>query len=181
MSARYDGAQGAPWESILAMWASANARHWLEVRGCSMWPVLRDGDRVLVAGGTLKPGAIVAYLRADTAPTALYVHRLLAQCTQCEADAAHWIVTKGDNNSWIDRPAPRRVVLGHVIALQRHNASVWLDGRIQAGLGDCIAWSACSDSVADRRLSTNLIIRTLAARLIELQIFCQALGQRKET
>jgi len=87
---------------------------WLSVRGDSMAPVVRDGDRLLVApcAGARAPreGTIVIAKH----PSGLVAHRLVGLSNGTA-------VTRGDARSRDDGPLDVREILGEVIAIDTSN------------------------------------------------------------
>jgi hypothetical protein len=83
---------------------------WLTLRGGSMAPVLRDGDRLLAApfrsGETPREGAVVI----TSGPAGLVAHRLVARSRGA-------VVTRGDACVRDDAPIPVGDVLAEVIAV----------------------------------------------------------------
>lgn len=95
------------------------------VRGSSMSPALRTGDRVVIAAaepGALSPGEIV--LIGGERPR---VHRVV----RVDLDAGR-IVTRGDTLAQDDPPAPLADVVGRVVSVDRK-----LGARVRAWLGYC--------------------------------------------
>lgn len=83
----------------------------VRVRGGSMAPLLRDGDRVEIAPARWPlPGDLVAFEAADGR---LVVHRLLGYRWTAGGLAC---VTQGDAGPAPDSPVPRGRLLGRVVA-----------------------------------------------------------------
>ncbi len=93
----------------------------LAIKGFSMYPVLRSGDRVTVdpeTGETLSCGELIAFYQKDDAAC----HRLIALE---ERDGAVWIRTKGDAILQEDPPTPLSQVIGKIVRIERKGRS-WI-------------------------------------------------------
>lgn len=93
----------------------------LEVRGDSMLPALRPGDRVLlqpVAPGDLRMGDLVAVRRGRQAVT----HRVIGR------RAGAWLL-KGDNRWRADPPLDPGRLLGKVVAVEGSAGAALLEGE----------------------------------------------------
>ena len=90
----------------------------LTVLTSSMEPDLRPGDVVLlreVDPSAIRPGDVLTYLPAGSAPDALPVtHRLTGFVAA--ADGSQDLILKGDANSVPDAPVPAAAVQGRVVA-----------------------------------------------------------------
>src|SRR5262249_52080652 len=84
---------------------------WLTLRGHSMSPTLRDGDRILVvpfgASDIPQAGDLVITNRSGT----LVAHRLVARTPR-------GFVTRGDARQWNDTPVGREDLLARVIGVE---------------------------------------------------------------
>lgn len=100
----------------------------LDVRGSSMYPLLRDGDGVLVSCGAASPAAgdVVAFLVEKQ----VWTHRLRRVDTR--PDGVRY-VSRGDNVAQYDAPWPANRFLGRVIACERSDNQRRL--ALDAGLG----------------------------------------------
>ena len=82
------------------------------MKGYSMFPYLRPGDRGIVQKCTaaeLKPGDIIVfYLQSN-----LVAHRFLHQ-------EGEFLTAKGDNNFRPDTPVPVQQLVGKLIAMERN-------------------------------------------------------------
>jgi signal peptidase len=82
-------------------------------RGSSMYPFIRDGDRVTVfpiAGAGFQPGDVVAFV--ENGAGRLVVHRIIA-------DSSGVFLMQGDNNPAPDGWVPLANVLGRVTLVER--------------------------------------------------------------
>jgi len=87
-----------------------------EVRGDSMLPTLRSGDRVTVAPPgerSLRPGCLVAWRNSDS----LVVHRFVQMLPDDR------FLTAGDAVDHRDAPTPGESLLGVVISVERDGKS----------------------------------------------------------
>ena len=121
-------------EAIVDLWSQAGPEHDVCVRGNSMWPLIRAGDRVRVMHGLsgLRWGDIVAYQREDR----LIVHRLI-RIVRREGEL--FFQTQGDNASSRDPAVSAGRVLGRVVALRRAGSWLRLDTRLMRGIGWVLA------------------------------------------
>ena len=87
---------------------------WIPVGGASMWPTLRDGDRVVVSPGEpLQFGDIAAFVGRDRK---LVVHRYVGR----RKGSQRFL---GDACSDMDRPVEPDAVLGRVTRYERDGTS----------------------------------------------------------
>jgi len=95
-------------------------------RGCSMLPMLREGDRLLVkhlSPTTLSRGDIVVYKCEDQ----YLAHRLL--CIRNKNQPSCEMVAKGDNSPTRDRPFGADSLVGKVVEIERDGRTIRLDDR----------------------------------------------------
>lgn len=113
---------GGVLDGALEVWSQARKHQWFPVTGRSMLPLLRDGDRVLVAHGCacVRQGTIVAFWRDGD----LIVHRVLRVA---RSQAGITFITKGDNIAHCDHPLSRDQLVGRVLIIQRGDRVVSLD------------------------------------------------------
>jgi hypothetical protein len=105
------------------------------VRGGSMAPLLKDGDRVRIARARLYlPGDIVAFRAGDGR---IVAHRLLGYRLHQGRLAG---ITQGDAVAQPDPPVPFGQLLGRVVSHFR--------GEEKAGLEPLVSWSARAGAVA---------------------------------
>lgn len=118
----------APADHIALMRAvlSEGGRLHVPGRGWSMFPLLHDGDRVLVEPFTRAP-RIGDVALVDAAGRAV-VHRVIA------LDAAR-VITRGDASADADRPLPAGALLGRAVAVVRGGRTIALDVTLRFGVG----------------------------------------------
>lgn len=118
------------------LWQQAARPRMIVVTGNSMLPLLRAGDRVLVApvNRPLRRGDIVVFTHENQ----LVIHRLIRFM---ELDHPCCLITKGDNGP-SDPPVPLAQVVGIVIALQRADVSISLATHRWQFLGWLLAVTA---------------------------------------
>ncbi len=92
----------------------------IPVQGTSMCPTLQPGDicQVQVMPAPFGSGDIIVFW----AGKGLVVHRVLLRVKE-------QVVTRGDNQTWIDRPIPLSRVLGVVVTAQRAGTPIVLHNR----------------------------------------------------
>jgi len=125
-------------EAALDSWAQLGVQHAIPVTGQSMWPTLRDGDRVWIAHGLkrVRLGDVIVYRRKGR----LIVHRVVLMHA---APTNRHLFTRGDNSQHTDARVERSQVIGQVIAVE-HNGYTrpmptgkWL--WLQWGVAWCVA------------------------------------------
>lgn len=101
-------------EAALNVWSQAGGQHAIPVTGQSMWPTLREGDRVWVALGWegVGRGDLIVYRRGE----GLVVHRVVAVQPKSEGGL---FITQGDNRRHRDAPVAPSQVIGLVTAFER--------------------------------------------------------------
>ncbi len=93
----------------------------LQARGGSMYPMIRDGDRLRiepVQADQLRRGDVIAYRRGGR----LLVHRYLGRWPDSRALRA-----RGDSHARVEPPLDPSAVLGRVSAIGRHGRKLRLD------------------------------------------------------
>ena len=117
--------------ATLEAWHNSGQQHWLPILGGSMWPLLRDGDRVRVVHGDRRPvpGDIVVFRSEER----LVAHRVL----RCLASpAGPTLLTQGDNTRGPDdQPVNQEDVLGRVTEAVTTRGSMALDGPLSRAIG----------------------------------------------
>src|SRR4030067_3161440 len=85
---------------LRVLWQQSNESHWLPVRGFSMLPLLREGDRILVSHDLsgVKRGDIMVFQQGE----GLVAHRVIS-ITRNHANGRVYR-TKGDNCAYFDAP-----------------------------------------------------------------------------
>jgi hypothetical protein len=129
------------------------SERWIEARGGSMAPIIRPGDRLLVAIGARpeRLGQVVVVQR----PNVTVAHRIVGR--RRKDPAAPW-TTKGDAECLADAAFAADDVIGVVLSIARPDGSIHrygLDGRV--------ARLIASMSAAGGRLAW--ILRRLSGRL----------------
>ena len=124
-------------EAALSVWAQMGSQHAIPVSGQSMWPTIRNGDRVWIAHGSgrVRWGDVIVYRTGGR----LVVHRVVSVAGNGER---RQFITQGDNSDHRDAIVERSQVVGQVIAIER-NGETWrmpTDGRRWLHWG--FAWMA---------------------------------------
>jgi peptidase S24-like protein len=104
---------------------SAGGAIWIRVTGKSMNPLIRHGDRVLLASqrGAPRRGQVVL-LDAGGSPL---LHRIV------RGDGES-VVTRGDNRRTSDRPHPTSSIVAHALVVRRSGTSICLAPTLAFGL-----------------------------------------------
>ena len=97
------------------LWQQSKESHWLPVRGISMLPLLREGDRILVSHqlSGVQQGDILVFQREE----GLVAHRVV-RITRSPVEGCIY-QTKGDNCANFDSPLFAAEVLGVVNLVSR--------------------------------------------------------------
>jgi signal peptidase I len=121
-------------EAALDVWSQAGERHFVPITGGSMLPLIRDGDRALVAHGCtgVRQGDVIVFRHEGR----LIAHRVL-RIRRSEAGLT--FVTKGDNASQFDPPLSADEIVGRVLAVERGGQYMSLDTAVWRMLGWLIA------------------------------------------
>ncbi len=133
-------------EGTLDLWSQASERHFFPIVGGSMFPLLQEGDQVLVAHGAAnaRRGDIILFRQAETT----IAHRLLH--IRKSADAILFIA-KGDNVPHADPPVSASAVIGRVVAIRRANRLMSLETPRQRIFGAVIANLAIISEQVDNK------------------------------
>ncbi len=136
-------ARGSITEAVLEIWAERKARNRLKIAGNSMFPLIKDGDSVLVEHGAagIRRGDIIVFRRGND----LAAHRVLCIC---DSDAGPTFTAKGDNAPRPDRPLSADKIVGRVLVVERGGRYMSLDTAIWRGIG----WLIAASTLAWRRL-----------------------------
>lgn len=97
---------------------------WWRPRGSSMWPAIRDGERILIApvsAAELRIGDIVQYV----VPEGTRVHRLLER--RRASDGRWTFVLVGDNDDASPDAVTAAEVVGRAVAVEREGRVIRLD------------------------------------------------------
>ena len=110
-------------DAAIALLGRGGRRGILPMRGESMRPTLRPGERVLVEFEALRleRGDLVLYRQVDY----LVVHRVLGPASR---DLEPTLRTRGDGASSLDPPLERSRIRGRVTAIERDGVWFLLDG-----------------------------------------------------
>lgn len=124
--------------AAIAIWGALESQHAIPVRGQSMWPTLRDGDRIWIAHsrkGVGRGDVIVYRLGRQT-----IVHRVVGVDAH---EGQPCLLTQGDHRTRTDPPVLPEQVLGRVIAVERrgHSRKVYggPTGALQGGCSRMLA------------------------------------------
>ncbi|MCF6155444.1 MAG: signal peptidase I [Candidatus Brocadia sp.] len=131
--------QDAVLGAMLNVWCQTKEQHSISITGRSMFPLIREGDQVLVAHGCtgMRRGDVIVFRRRGT----LIAHRVLSILRN---DAGPIFVTKGDNVPQFDPPLSNNEIVGRVLAVKRGNRCMPLDTSAWRILGWFIAVSTLS-------------------------------------
>lgn len=131
--------QDAVLRAVFDVWGQTKEQHSISITGRSMFPLIREGDRVLVAHGCtgMRRGDVIVFRRRGR----LIAHRVL---NILKSDAGPIFVTKGDNIPQFDPPLNDNEIVGRVLAIKRENRCIPLDTPVWRILGWLIAVSTLS-------------------------------------
>ena len=121
-------------DAVLNMWTQAGEKHYIPITGRSMFPLIRNGDQVLVAHGCagIRRGDVIVF-RHDGK---LIAHRVVRISKN---EAGHTFLTKGDNVLQFDPPLRANEIVGRVLAIKRGEQQMSLDTTIWRITGLLIA------------------------------------------
>jgi len=109
-------------QAALELWGQSGEAHTIPINGRSMLPLLREGDRVLVAHSReVSIGDIVVFQRSD----GLIAHRVLK--INAGEEGERILHTKGDNVLVLDPPLKEVELVGVVAAIYRGSRQMDLD------------------------------------------------------
>jgi signal peptidase I len=122
--------------TALEIWKEQSKQHRISIVGNSMLPLMRDGDRVLVAHASddFHPGDVIVFWQSNV----LVVHRVIR--IDHTPEQVHFL-TKGDNAPNFDPLVGVEQVIGRVLAVQRGNREIPIDTATWRVLGHWIARS----------------------------------------
>ncbi|CAG1023006.1 signal peptidase I [Methylococcales bacterium] len=123
-------------EAVLNVWGQKEEQHFIPITGCSMLPLIRSGDIVLVEHGCtgVRLGDIVVFRFKSK----LIAHRVLHKY---EGNFGPIFITKGDNVLHFDPPISNKEIVGRVLTIKRGVRYMSLDTTIFRVLGYFIAGS----------------------------------------
>ena len=106
-------------ESMLEIWQWEGKQHLIPVQGYSMFPLVRDGDQVLITHGyyMVHPGDIVVFRQAGK----LFAHRVIRIYN---AGGKVGFLTKGDNSTACDSMLSSNDIIGRAVAIKRGNKQI---------------------------------------------------------
>jgi glycosyltransferase involved in cell wall biosynthesis/signal peptidase I len=110
------------YRAAIDMWKRSGRQHRIPVIGCSMLPLMKEGDRVLIAHGHegVRRGEVVVFQKWDK----LVIHRVIGIH---QRQPVPTFLTKGDNAPGFDPPLGANEVIGRVLAIERDNRYLRLD------------------------------------------------------
>jgi signal peptidase I len=123
-------------EATVDLWSQAGQHHFFPIAGSSMFPLLQEGDQVLVAHGSAdaRRGDIIVFRQGETtiAHRMLYSRKSVAKLV---------FIAKGDNVPHADPPVSASAIVGRVVAVKRGNrftsleTPAWrMSGKVIAGI-----------------------------------------------
>ena len=109
-------------KAAIDMWKRSGRQHRIPVIGCSMLPLMQEGDHVLIAylHKGIRRGDVVVFQQWDI----LVTHRVIS-IHQYQPVPTY--LTKGDNAPGFDPPLSAHEVIGRVLAIERGNRYLRLD------------------------------------------------------
>lgn len=107
-------------DAALDIWSRTGQKSVIAVTGRSMFPFIRDGDRVLVTHGAggVRRGDVILFRREGM----LIAHRVLQSC-----ETGSTFVTKGDNAFDLDPTLNAQEIVGRVRAVEREGRRMSLE------------------------------------------------------
>lgn len=142
-------------EAALDLWDQTERQHLIPITGNSMFPLIQDGDRVLVAHGLsdVRQGDVIVFRRTG----GLIAHRVLRIY---DDDTGPIFITKGDNARQLDLPLGADEIIGRVLVAERGKRHMSLDTASWRVIG----WLIAVSTWAWTRLYAR--VRTLKRRLL---------------
>jgi signal peptidase I len=109
-------------EAALDIWTRAGEQHLIPITGCSMLPLIREGDQALVrhGWGKVRRGDVLVFRHKGT----LIAHRVL-RIYQGQVEPT--FMTKGDNSCQPDPLVKANEIVGLVLTVKRGGRSMSLD------------------------------------------------------
>lgn len=101
-------------QATLKVWGALGRQHAIAVHGHSMWPTIRDGDRIWIAFGAadIEPGDVIVYRTGSRR----IVHRVLALWGR---PGQRQLITQGDHSSRRDPSLEESQIVGRVVSVER--------------------------------------------------------------
>lgn len=126
-------------EAALDLLRKTKGQRYVSITGSSMYPLIREGDQVLVLHGSIgvRRGDVIVFRQKAK----LIAHRVLGID---KTDAGCRLVTKGDNVPYFDAPLSDNQIVGRVLAVKRGNRQIPLDTVAWRMVGWLIAVGALS-------------------------------------
>jgi signal peptidase I len=123
-------------EAALEIWSQAGKQYSIPITGCSMLPLIQEGDRVLVAHScaSVRRGDVIVFRRGGR----LVAHRVL-RIYRRQSEPV--FITKGDNVRRLDPPVNGSEVVGRVLTVERGGWQMALDTAAWRAVGWLIALS----------------------------------------
>lgn len=124
-------------DAVLNVWTLAGKKHYIPITGRSMFPIIRNGDHVLMAHGCagIRRGDVIVFRRDGK----LIAHRVLRIS---ENEGGYTFLTKGDNVLQFDPPLRANEIVGRVLAVKRGEQQISFDTAIWRITGLLIAIGA---------------------------------------
>ena len=118
----HNNISGEMLHAIVNVWDQTSEKFTIPIVGRSMYPLIREGDNVLVECGysQIRRGDIIAFRSENK----LIVHRVL---TISEKGTGFSVTTKGDNVPHLDPVVSHREIIGKVSAIKRGEKMLSLD------------------------------------------------------
>ena len=123
-------------EAMLNVWAQTKGRHYLSAAGSSMFPLIREGDRILVecCSTGIRRGDIIVFRRKGR----FIAHRVLRMHREAPEPI---FITKGDNALHTDPPIQAKEIVGRVLAIRKGSREISLVTPFWRASGRVIALS----------------------------------------
>jgi signal peptidase I len=104
------------------LWGEEGKLHSIPITGNSMFPLIQNGDRVLVSHvhSDIRPGDIIVFWQDGR----LLIHRVIRVSGESTSPA---FFTKGDNAQGFDFPSTVQEMIGKVVAIERGQRRISLD------------------------------------------------------
>jgi len=117
-------------EIALDLCRRTKGQRYIPITGHSMYPLIREGDQVLVLLGWtgIQRGDVIVFRREGV----LIAHRVMSID---KTDAGHVLITKGDNVPYFDPPLNDNQIVGRVLAVKRGSRQAPLNTAVWRALG----------------------------------------------
>lgn len=94
----------------------------IESHGTSMFPAIKDGDKIIVSvmDDSIEINDIIVFFdSSNSGNISLIAHRVIRVVDN------KFVITKGDNNRAADRPISRKCIIGKVISVVSEEGKCW--------------------------------------------------------